>query len=219
MERIAVSEPQYILEKLDRVRIRLVELKQLKIVKINHSVMELLVACSLIREGYDVIVERELGDNLICDLYATKAGGSIIVEIETGYVPPDHALDPLTYNQSRTASKISRYSHFANKFALATLPFNIMPVDPIFLKSPRLRTLAEMYHVKKLCDNYYSQPPVSFDEIQTARLHGVYLIDVDNASAEQLDPETYVEFLSSAPYPHRQKTENSTDQFSMLSSL
>lgn len=212
MERIAASEPQFILEKLDGVRSRLVELKQLKIVKINHSVMELLVACSLIREGYEVTVEQELGNNLICDLYATKGRDNMIVEVETGYVPPDHALDPLTYNRSRTVSKISRYSHFANKFALCTLPFNIMPVDPIFLKSPRLRTLAEMCHIKKLCDNYYSQPPVSFDEIQAARLNAVYLIDVDNASVEQLDPETYVGFLSSTPYVHKQKNENSAVQ-------
>jgi hypothetical protein len=75
-----------------------------------------------------------------------------------------------------------------------------MPVNPTFLKSPRLRTPAEMYHIKKLCDNYYSQPPVSFDEIQNAHLHSIYLIDVDNASVEQIDPETYIEFLSRTPY-------------------
>ena len=49
MERIGSSEPQFVLDKLDRVRSRLVELKQRKIVKINHSAMELLVARSLIR--------------------------------------------------------------------------------------------------------------------------------------------------------------------------
>jgi hypothetical protein len=200
MERIGSSEPQFVLDKLDRVRSRLVELKQRRIVKINHSAMELLVARSLIREGYEVVVEQPLGGNLICDLHATKGEGSMIVEVETGYTPPNHALDPLTYNRSRTASKISRYSHFADKFALGTLPTNIMPVNPIFLKSPRLRTPAEMYHIKKLCDNYYSQPPVSFDEIQNAHLHSIYLIDVDNASVEQIDPETYIEFLSRTPY-------------------
>jgi len=202
MERIGSSEPQFVLDKLEIVRSRLVELKQRNIVKINHSAMELLVACSLIREGYDIVVEQALGGNLICDLYGTKGEGSLIVEVETGYTPPDHALDPLTYNRSRTASKISRYSSFANKFALGTPPFNLLPVDPIFLKSPRLRTPAEMHRIKKLCDYYYSQPPVSFDEIQNARLHSVYLIDVDNARVEQVDPEAYIEFLSRTPYLH-----------------
>jgi hypothetical protein len=75
-------------------------------------------------------------------------------------------------------------------------------VDPIFLKSPRLRKPAEIYHIKKLCDNYYSQPPVSFDEIQNARLHSIYIIDVDNAKVEQIDPETYMEFLSRTPHLH-----------------
>jgi hypothetical protein len=202
IERIGSSEPQFVLDKLEKVRSRLVELKQRNIVKINHSAMELLVAYSLIREGYDVVVEKPLGENLICDLYGTKDGSSLIVEVETGYTPPNHALDPLTYNRSRTASKISRYSSFANKFALGTPPINILPVDPIFLKSAALRTPAEMYHIKKLCDNYYSQPPVSFDEIQNAHLHSVYLIDVDNAKVEQINPEAYVEFLYRTPYLH-----------------
>ena len=202
IERIRPNQPALVLEKLERVRTRLVELKQRNIVKINHSAMELLVACSLIGEGYDVIVEQAVGGNLICDLYATKGEGSLIVEVETGYTPPDHALDPLTYNRSRTASKISRYSSFANKFALGTPPINILPVDPIFLKSPRLRKPAEIYHIKKLCDSYYSQPPVSFDEIQNARLHAIYMIDVDKAKVVQIDPEAYMEFLSRTPYLH-----------------
>jgi hypothetical protein len=202
MERIKSNQPRFVLEKLERVRSRLVELKQRNIVKINHSAMELLVACCLIREGYDIAVEQALEGSLICDLYGTKGEGSLIVEVETGYTPPDHALDPLTYNRSRTVSKISRYSSFANKFALDTPPVNILPVDPIFLKPPRLRTPAEIYRVKKLCDNYYSQPPVGFDEIQNARLHSIYIIDVDNATVEQIDPEAYMEFLSRTPYLH-----------------
>jgi len=202
MEKIRSSQPRFVVDKLESVRSRLVELKQRNIVKINHSAMELVVASSLIREGYDVVVEQDLGGNLICDLYATKGEGSLIVEVETGYTPPDHALDPLMYNRSRTVSKISRYSSFANKFALGTPPVNILPVDPIFLKSPRLRTPAEMYHIKKLCDNYYSQPPVSFDEIQNARLHSIYMIDVDDATVQQVDPEAYVEILSRLPRPH-----------------
>jgi hypothetical protein len=200
MERIRSSQPRSVADKLESVRSRLVELKQRNIVKINHSAMELVVACSRIKEGYNVAVEQDLGENLICDLYGTKGDGSLIVEIETGYTPPDHALDPLVYNRSRTASKISRYSSFANKFALGTPPVNMLPVDPIFLKSPRLRKPAEMYHIKKLCDNYYSQPPVSYDEIQNARLHSIYIIDVDDATVEQIDPEAYIESLSTFPH-------------------
>jgi hypothetical protein len=202
IERIKLNQPRLALDKLERVRSRLVELKQRNVVKINHSAMELLVACSLISEGYDVNVEQTLEGSLVCDVYAAKGEGSLIVEVETGYTPPDHALDPVTYNRSRTASKISRYSSFANKFALGTPPINILPVDPIFVKSPRLRKPAEIYHIKKLCDNYYSQPAVSFDEVQNARLHSIYIIDVDNARVEQIDPETYLEFLSHTPYLH-----------------
>jgi len=198
------------MNKLEQVRLRLVELKQRNVVKISHSAMELLVACYLIADGYNVVVEKALEDNLVCDLYATKGDGALIVEVETGYTPPDHALDPLTYNRSRIASKISRYSSFANKFALGTPPISILPMDLVFLKSPRLRTPAEIYRIKKLCDNYYSQPPVSYDEIQNARIHCIYMIDVDNASVEQVDPEAYIEFLSHVPFPSAAKHASKT---------
>jgi hypothetical protein len=46
--------------------------------------------------------------------------------------------------------------------------------------------------VKSLCDLYYKSPPVALDEVENARLHSIYLIDVDNAAVQEVDPETYV---------------------------
>jgi hypothetical protein len=99
---------------MDFVKTRLIELYKRNIVKINHSAMELVCARHLIRYDYAVDVERQLNDILICDLYATKGDGEAIVEIETGFIPPEHALDPLSYYSARVASKIARYSKFAN---------------------------------------------------------------------------------------------------------
>jgi hypothetical protein len=199
MEQVTAHQPDSVVNALEKVRVRLLELKQRNMVKINHSVMELLTAWSLVVEGYDVTVEYPVAGDLVCDLLAAKGDGNVIVEIETGYIPPDHALDPVTYSRARIASKISRYSSYANKFALGTSPTNLLQIDDVFMKPPRLRKPEELTAIKRLCDKYYSAPPVEVEEIRNSRLHAIYIIDVDNARVRQLDPEGYRDALSTVP--------------------
>ena len=179
-------------ESLGRLRDRLIELHKSNVVKINHSVMELVCAKHLIVKQYDVDVEHQLDATLICDLYATKGYGSLIVEIETGFIPPDHALDPSAYLSARIASKIIRYSNYAGKFALGVPPHYILPIPQVLTVSSRQRTIENLKDMKILCDQYYLSPPVSLDEVKNARLHVIYVIDVDNASIQEVEPETYV---------------------------
>ncbi len=87
--------------KLSKLRDDLVALQKANVVKINHSVMELTCAKYLIKKGYEVQIEYQLSDILTCDLFSTKGYGNLIVEIETGYIPPEHAMDPLTYTFAR----------------------------------------------------------------------------------------------------------------------
>ncbi len=77
----------------------LTELYMSGAVKINHSAMELVVAAHLMMRGYLVDVEVEVGD-LRCDVMGT-GGDRVIVEVETGFVPPDHALDPGSFCRAR----------------------------------------------------------------------------------------------------------------------
>jgi hypothetical protein len=179
-------------DRLAELKNRLVELQRTNVVKINHSVMELVCAKPLLQKGYAVRVEHELEPALVCDLYATKGDGNHIVEIETGYIPPEHALDPSTYLLARIASKITRYSNHTGKFALGTPPHYVLPIPPTLLNVPRNRTLEELKKVKALCDLYYSQPPVSLEEVKNARLHSIYIIDVDSLCSRETDPESQV---------------------------
>ena len=162
--------------KLKSLRDKLVDLHKENLAKINHSVMELVCAKNLISAGYEVDVERFL-DGLSCDIYALKGLGSMIVEIETGYIPPEHALDPLTYCKARIASKITRYSGYADKFSLGSPPHYIMQIPQSLTKPPRYRTNDEIKEIKKLCDLYYKKPPVSLEEIRNARLQTIYVVD------------------------------------------
>jgi hypothetical protein len=178
--------------KLRELRNKLVRLHLRNLVKINHSVMELVFSKHLILAGYDVDVERHL-DRVSCDIYAVKGLGSLIVEIETGFIPPEHALDPLTYCKARIASKITRYSSYAEKFSLASPPHYIMQIPQALTKPPRYRTEEEIDEIKALCDLYYRNPPVTLEEIKNARLQLVYIIDVDEAATKETDPGEYTQ--------------------------
>jgi hypothetical protein len=177
--------------KLTDLRDKLVQLHLKNMVKISHSVIELVCAKYLISAGYEVDVERFL-DGISCDIYAVKGLGSLIVEIETGFVPPEHALDPLTYCKARIASKITRYSGHAEKFSLGGPPHYIIQIPQALIKPPRSRTNGEVKEVKALCDLYYTNPRVSVEEIKNARLHTIYIIHVDEAETEETNPVDYM---------------------------
>jgi len=177
---------------LDALKGRLLMLQRSNVVKINHSVMELVCAKLLIQKGYRVEIEHDLEPTLVCDLYAVKGDGSHIVEVETGFIPPEHALDPSTYLLARIASKITRYSNHTEKFALGAPPHYVLPIPETLLKAPRDRSGEELKTVKALCDLYYRNPPVTWEEVRNARLHSVYVVDVDKLGTVEVDPESYV---------------------------
>ena len=188
-----------ILEKLDHpyhpkisaIRNDLESLHRQNRVKINHSVMELICATHLINAGFDVQLETAV-DGVSTDVYAEKGLGSLMVEVETGFVPPENALDPIVYLRARAASKITRYSGYASKFVLATPPYYILQIPPSLTKPPRFRTEEEIAVIKRLCDLYYSNPPVSVEEIKNARLHAIYVVDVDNVSVREWEVNEYM---------------------------
>ena len=184
-----LSQEEY--KKILEIRDDLIDKHEKRQVKINHSVMELICAKYLIQNGFDVDLEHEL-TTISTDIYAKKGFGSLIVEVETGFVPPDHALDPQMYLRARIASKITRYSAYANKFIIASTPYYIMQIPNSLIKPPRFRTTEEVEYLKQLCDMYYSNPPVSLEEIRNARLHSVYVVDVDDTSIREWEVNEYM---------------------------
>jgi len=178
-------------KKLVVLRDKLVRLHEENVVKINHSVMELVCAKHLLLKGYEVDIERPV-DGLVCDLYGVKGLGSHIVEVETGFIPPSHALDPANYRRSRIASKIIRYGNHSEKFALGVPPYYLLQIPDILIKPPRDRTSKDLKYLKALCDLYYKNPPVSLAEIRNARIHAIYIIDVDEITTKEVDPATYL---------------------------
>ena len=184
--------PELIL-KLNFVRQNLIEYYKKNLVKINHSVLELICAAELISHGFSVDVEKSISDVLVCDLFGKKGDGTSIIEIETGFTPPEHALDTVDYYAARIVSKIARYSKHCGKFSLATPVVNILPISEIFLLPPNTRKPEDIEKLKKLCDRFYKNPQIKLDDIQNAHIHSVYLINTDKGFAKEMDPESYIQ--------------------------
>lgn len=190
--RACAKDEQEVRTKVLKVADILVELYKKNLVKINHSALELVCARSLLEEGYSVKVEHRLDRTLVCDVMGTRGEGRLIIEIETGFIPPEAALKPSTYARARIASKIARYSRFAGEFALGTTPSYVLDLPEFFVKPPRTRTREEAEEIKALTDVTYNKPPISVEELMQARLHMVFLVDVDSGTTQRLDPDTYV---------------------------
>ncbi|MGB9718595.1 MAG: hypothetical protein ACPL4E_09175, partial [Thermoproteota archaeon] len=147
VNRIGRNVNQDVKRGLENLKNRLIELSQKGLVKINHSVMELVCAKHLMLKGYEVDVEHDLGGGLVCDVYAVRGHGTLVVEVETGYVPPENALDPELYCRARVASKITRYSVLVDKFGLGIPPYYVLQIPPPLAKPPRFRRREEIEEV------------------------------------------------------------------------
>ncbi|MEM2811230.1 MAG: hypothetical protein QW187_05305 [Candidatus Korarchaeum sp.] len=177
-------------EKLDPLIDKLVDLHRKGLVKINHSAMEIVVAAHFIARGYEVDVEVPI-DDLKCDLLCLK-GSKVIVEVETGYVPPEHALDPDSFCRARIASKIARYSINSDEFYLAAPPTYLMEIPRFVLLPPEERIESELMKWKSLLDVYYTNPPIPLEVLRRAKLNGILVTSVDEGSVTELSPITYV---------------------------
>ena len=185
--------PPELTPKLNFVRQTLIEFYKKNLVKINHSILELICAAELISHGFSVDVEKSVSNILVCDLFGKKGDGTSIIEIETGFTPPEHALDTVDYYVARIVSKIARYSKYCGKFSLATPVVNILPISNIFLLSPNARKSEDVMKLKKLCDRFYKNPQIKLEDIQNAHIHSIYLINTDKGFAKEMDPEMYLQ--------------------------
>ena len=195
-EKLSKNLKENDVSKLNYVRQQLIGMYKKNLVKINHSILELICASTLISRGYAVEVEKDVTDILVCDIFAKKGGGDTIIEIETGFTPPEHAMDTIDYFSARIMSKIARYSQHCSKFSLATPVVGLLPISKIFLLPPNARKKEDVQRIKDLCDRYYKNPPIEYDDILNAHLHSIYLINIDKGFAKELDPQGYVDLTN-----------------------
>ena len=213
------TDPE-VMQELSVICETLIDLNKRRLVKINHSVMEVVLAKYLIEQGYQVKVEHPLNRGaLSADIFAkrvheeqsnpqrtvvqtdkkprkdmvSRKGETLLVEVETGFVPPEGALSPGLYRQTRIATKIARYSGHANKFALATPNYHVVQVPNVLLSPPEIRSADELEELKGLCDSYYCSLPIALENFAKVELDAIYILDIDFDEVIPCTPDQYLE--------------------------
>lgn len=179
-------------EELDELGSKLIELHKINRVKVNHSVMEIMLGAYLIDNGYEVDVEQEVGDSLVADVVAYRGRKRMIIEIETGFTSPENALDPQSYLTARIISKVARYGKHADIFSFATPLHNILQIPPFYLKPFKKRKRREIVILKNLCDKYYPQTSIALEEIRESRINSIYLLNIDTLEVSKLTLMKYL---------------------------
>ncbi|MBS3795261.1 MAG: hypothetical protein KGY80_10205 [Candidatus Thorarchaeota archaeon] len=50
---------------------------------------------------------------------------------------------------------------------------------------------ADLKHLKKLCDSQYSSPSILYEELATSEIHSIFIINVDDIKALEVDSHKY----------------------------
>jgi hypothetical protein len=173
---------------------RIIDLYLRQLLKSNHTMMELVLALNLIKENKEVEVEKEI-NNLIADLITSYENKKEIIEIETGFVPPEYSADPITYRYAREISKIARYSRYADVFSLGCPPFHLLQIPDIFILPPEKRDESKIRAIKTILDKYYKAPPITIEELKTAKIDYIYIIYVDKVTIKRLEFKEYLNLI------------------------
>ena len=215
LEKIEPTTSSEVMDQLRKVRERFVELSRKRLVKINHSIMQFLCAKHLIENGYRVKIEYPLnGGELVADIFAVRErlldverdakdailsemhGTSeneetLVLEVETGFVPPKAALNPGRYRLTRIAAKIARYAGFSHFFSLATPHYHVLQIPNAMLQPVGKRDSDELSNLKALCDSQYFSPPVMYNELATSEIYSIFVVNVDETKVLEVDPQKY----------------------------
>ncbi|MCE4599634.1 MAG: hypothetical protein F7C81_05495, partial [Desulfurococcales archaeon] len=102
-----------------------------------HVILQYIMSAYLYNRGYDVYVEEDIGKGYKADIYAEAPWESLIVEVETGYIPPSRHLDFEDYLIGKIIYKTLVYSQYADKFSIA-IPSHLNIRFPRYLLCKRL---------------------------------------------------------------------------------
>jgi hypothetical protein len=173
---------------------KLYDLNKRRSISVNHSVMEILVASHLLKKGFDNVDVESNINGVVADVIAYKNDKKTIVEIETGFTPAEHSIDPVDYLKARIASKIARYSIHSDHFILAYPVYYIPPIPPTLLKDPLERDVDELIRLRELINSYYSNPPIEILDLARARVDVIYILNVDRYKIYSIHPSDLLSF-------------------------
>jgi hypothetical protein len=119
-----------------------------------HAMLQFLVALDLHRRGFDVSVEEPVDGGFKADVYAEGPTGRVIVEIETGYVPPDRMYELEGFLEAKVAFKAVAYSFYTDLFVVATPSHMSLSIPEELLKPIESRSVEDVIAIRELALRY-----------------------------------------------------------------
>lgn len=119
-----------------------------------HALLQFIVALDLYRRGFDVSVEEHIDGGFKADVFAESPQGSIVVEVETGYVPVDKIRFLEEFLEAKVAFKAVAYSVYADLFIIATPSHVRLLVTPELVKPVGERDILDVMVIRELALKY-----------------------------------------------------------------
>ena len=99
-----------------------------------HATVQRIVASWLRGMGFNAMLEHCVDGVHYADVYAVDGNTSIIVEVETGYVPPMFIGSAEEYMLARAIVKTVKYACLADEFYIATPSYFRPPIPDVIVR-------------------------------------------------------------------------------------
>ncbi|MGC9071671.1 MAG: hypothetical protein ACP5HK_03115 [Acidilobus sp.] len=160
-----------------------------------HATLQRIVASWLKGEGFQVWLEHNVDGVHYADVYASNGVKSVIVEVETGYVPPMFITEAETYMLARAIVKAVKYACLADEFYIATPSYVRPPIPHVLLKPPEDgELLGASQLVRRFFGERWADEAVA--RLRDCRLAGFMLVEVARKSVTVLkgnDLRSYID--------------------------
>jgi len=151
-----------------------------------HARLQYIVASYLKEKGYSVDVERCVDGIHYADVYADNGKETVIVEVETGYVPPIFIEHAEEYLWARTIVKTIKYACLASEFYIATPSYVKMAVPSILLEPTD--SYDEVLKASRLVGLYFGErwAEETLKRVHECRLTGLMLVNISRREIKVL---------------------------------
>lgn len=174
---------------LEEIYRKLLGLSKIGILNVNHSVLQLILSGYLLSKGFRVYVEVEVQGGVM-DIYAIKVK-DLGIEVETGYVPPNNAINAEEFLMSRISLKTAKYSNMVSEFYIAVPSFYIPPIPRELLLDPNERNEEEVRNLMRLIRKYSKTPDITINDVKTSKINGIIIVNTKNMKINIIDNKSF----------------------------
>lgn len=150
-----------------------------------HAILQLLAAAKLHSKGFDVSVEEDLPSGFRADVYGEGPCCSVVIEVETGYVPQEWLLRPEEFMMYRLAYKAAAYSGDVSVFIAAFPSHFRVPIPEPLLRPVEERDERDVAIIKGMIMRYNKGQLARIGwRAHLARIDAVAFIDIEGSDVE-----------------------------------